>query len=95
MPPFSDITQKYGIDDKWIDASNDLPQYDPKDRSHKKTDRMQKIDKKLEKLLKKAQVAGFDSYELEQLQKELDHHKQKMDEFNQLRDTIDTMGALK
>ena len=55
-------------------------------------ERMKKMDKKLEKLYKKAQVAGFDSYELEQLQKELNHHKQKMDEFNQLRDEIDTMG---
>ena len=50
------------------------------------------MDKKLEKLYKKAQVAGFDSYELEQLEKELEHHEQKMEEFNQLQGQIDNMG---
>ncbi len=48
---------------------------------------------KLERLRRKARDAGFDSYGLDQLDMELEHHRRKMDEYHQLRNEIDEMAS--
>ncbi|XP_022315719.2 alpha-2-macroglobulin receptor-associated protein-like [Crassostrea virginica] len=60
------------------DMSNDIPE----------TIDHQLRDKKLQKLWKKAEFAGFADWELDKLKEEFLHHQMKLDEYNSLQENL-------
>ncbi|KAK3091581.1 hypothetical protein FSP39_020942, partial [Pinctada imbricata] len=85
-----ELVHKYGLQDyismpHFDGRSNDIPE-----DSH--TDMIR--DKKLKKLWKSAEYAGFSEKELEELKEEFWHQQMKIDEYNTLRDDIISMGEL-